>query len=216
MGRGKFRKGDGHILFHVGKELPEEGDSIMLVPGKQKAQGRGVYFSDEPRLKYSGGEGFRKKLETTPIFCVPMLGGWNRSKKQKKHGGEVSYHSDGKVIALSNLKVIDSEIDGVAVKYYYPKELSFFKEPDLKKSVRHGNKHSEFSKSVLKGWVDFEEAVRKLRGECESDEFILEEELILEKIIEAMEKERMPKHKEVYDRLYELRVMREGTERRVA
>ena len=72
MGLSKVINGDGRIVFHVGKELPGEGESIILVPGIQNSQGRGVYFSENPQLKYSGGEHFKKSMEVTPIFCVPL------------------------------------------------------------------------------------------------------------------------------------------------
>jgi hypothetical protein len=39
MGTTKSKKGDGHIIFSVGKELPTEGSNFMCVPGVQKAQG---------------------------------------------------------------------------------------------------------------------------------------------------------------------------------
>lgn len=87
MGATKLKHGDGHIIFHVGKELPEQGESMILVPGIQKAQGRGVYFSESVQTKYSGGEHFRKPLDITPVFCVPMIGYWivgERSIKEKR------------------------------------------------------------------------------------------------------------------------------------
>ncbi len=159
MGTTKSKRGNGHIIFHVGKELPTEGSSLLLVPGVQKAQGRGVYFSDEPRLQYSGGEHFQKKLEITPIFCIPMVGIWIRGKKHKKFGGEISYHSDKKIIALLRLQFFDSEINDKPVRYYYPSELKIFREPDVQKSGRHIK--SEFSDLILKGKMDFDEALKQ-------------------------------------------------------
>lgn len=168
MGTTKSKKGDGHIIFHVGKELPIEESDLMLVPGVQKAQGRGVYFSDEPRLQYSGGEHFREELDVTPIFCIPMEGTWVRGKKHKKFGGEISYHSDQKIIALFGLQSFEDQIDGKPVRYYYPREMSLFQEPNVLKNGRHIT--SEFSDSILKSRVDFDEAVGRLRKDYNSPE----------------------------------------------
>jgi len=157
MGTTKEKRGDDHIIFHVGKEFPEEGSNFMLVPGIQKAQGRGVYFSDNPRLKYSGGEAFKKEVEITPIFCVPMSGIWIRGKN-KKNNGEISYHSNEKIIALFGLRSFDGKIDNIPVRYYYPSEVSFFQEPDTKHYGRHIT--SQFSERVLGGQIDFNEAIK--------------------------------------------------------
>lgn len=211
MGTTKSKKGDGHIIFHVGKELPAEGSNLMLVPGVQKAQGRGVYFSDEPRLQYSGGEHFREKLDVTPIFCIPMEGTWIRGKKHKKFGGEASYHSDQKIIALFELQSFDGEIDGNPVRYYYPNQMSLFQEPDVVKNGRHII--SEFSDSVLKSRVDFDEAVRRLRKDYNSPEQTITEEHILTKIKEATEQERLPQNERINERLSELRMPREGSKK---
>jgi hypothetical protein len=210
MGTTKSKKGDGHIIFHVGKELPPEGSNLMLVPGVQNAQGRGVYFSDEPRLKYSGGEYFQKKLEVTPIFCVPMVGTWVRGKKHKKFGSEVSYHSDRKIIALFRLQSFDGEIDGKPVRYYYPSELRLFEEPSVQRSGRYII--SEFSGSVLRGRIDFDEALRQLHDEYKSLEIVVPEEYILERMKEASEAGRLPKNERINERLSELRLSRESLE----
>jgi len=211
MGTTKSKKGDGHIIFHVGKELPAEGSNLMLVPGVQKAQGRGVYFSDEPRLQYSGGEHFQEELEITPIFCIPMEGAWICGKKHKKFGGEVSYHSDQKILALFELQSFDGEIDGKPVRYYYPRELSLFKEPDVVRKGRHIT--SELSDSVLKRRVGFDEALRQLREDSKSSEMVVNEEHILKQMNEASEAGRLPENEKINERLLELRIPREGLER---
>jgi len=211
MGTTKSKKGDGHIIFHVGKELPVKGYNLMLVPGIQKAQGRGVYFSDEPRLQYSGGEHFQKELEITPIFCVPMEGTWIRGKKNKKFGREISYNSDQKILALFGLQSFDSEIDNKPVRYYYPTKLSLFEEPDVVKNGRHIT--SEFSSSILNGRVDFDESLRKLREEFGSLEMVVTEEHILEQMKEAIKQGRLPRNERVNERLSELRIPRENSRR---
>ena len=211
MGTTKSKKGDGHIIFHIGKELPAEGSNLMLVPGVQKAQGRGIYFSDEPRLQYSGGEHFQKELEVTPIFCIPMEGTWIRGKKHKKFGDEVSYHSDQKILALFGLQSFGGEIDGKPVRYYYPSELRLFEEPDVQRNGRHIT--SEFSDSVLKGHIDFDDALRQLREEYKSLEMAVTEEHILERMKEALEAGRLPENGRINEKLLELRISREGSER---
>ena len=211
MGTTKVKKGDGHIIFHVGKELPPNGSDLLLVPGVQKAQGRAVYFSDEPRLKYSGGEHFQEDLRITPIFCIPMEGIWIRGKKHKKFGGEISYHSGQKIIALFKLQSFDDEIEGRPVRYYYPSKLSFFDEPDVIKNGRHII--GKFSDSVLKGYIDFNEALRQLREEYQSPEHSITEESILEHMIEASENGRLPKNERINERLSELRISKERAER---
>jgi len=211
MGTTKSKKGDGHIIFHVGKELPAEGSNLMLVPGVQNAQGRGVYFSDEPRLQYSGGEHFQKELEATPIFCIPMEGVWIRGEKHKKFGGEVSYHSDQKIIALFGLQSFNSEIDGKPVRYYYPREMSLFKEPDVVRKGRHIT--CKFSDSVLKKHVNFDVAIRQLREDRNSPEITVSEEHILEQMKEASKIKRLPKDERINERLSELSIPREGLER---
>ena len=211
MGTTKFKNGDGHIIFHVGKELPSEGNNLMIVPGVQKAQGRGVYFSDEPRLKYSGGEHFQKRLDITPIYCVPMVGEWTRGKKHKKFGGEISYHSEQKILALFGLQSFDGGVDGFPVRYYYPRELSLFSEPDVEKNGRHIT--SQFSEAVLNGRIDFNEAIRKLRDEYHSSENRVTEEFILERMQESARNGRLPENKKVEERLSELRIQKEGSER---
>jgi len=89
MGKTKSKNGDGHIVFHVGEELSVEGSDILLVPGVQNAQERGVYFSEVPQLKYSGGEHFKKTMEITPIYYVPLAGAWQKGilKKEGQYGG---------------------------------------------------------------------------------------------------------------------------------
>jgi len=211
MGTTKPKNGDGHIIFHVGKTLPAEGSNLMLVPGVQKAQGRGVYFSDEPRLQYSGSEHFREKLDVTPIFCIPMQGIWVRGKKHKKNGREISYHSNKKILALFGLQGFDDEIDGKPVRYYYPREMSLFQEPDVVKNGRHIT--SEFSDSVLKSRVDFDEAIRMLREDYNSPEQAVTEEHTLTEMKKAMEQGRLPQNERIDERLSELRMPREDSER---
>lgn len=210
MGTTKRKNGDGHIIFHVGKELPAKNSNLMLVPGIQKAQGRGVYFSDEPRLKYSGGEHFQKELKITPIFCVPMSGKWMCGKNKKK-GGEVSYHSDQNIIALFGLNFFDGEINGLSVRYYYPQELSFFHEPDVIKNGRHITSH--FSDHVLQDKIDFNEAVRQLREEYKTPEEHINEAHILKRMKEAIENGRLPENTQIDERMLELRVPEKNPER---
>jgi len=210
MGTTKRRNGDGHIIFHVGKELPANGNNLMLVPGVQNAQGRGVYFSDEPRLQYSGGEHFQEKLNIAPIFCVPMKGTWIRGKRHKKYGGEVSYNSDGKIIALFDLHSFDSELNDMPVRYYYPREMALFKEPCVTRKGRYAT--SELSNTILKGDIGFNAALEQLYEKNGAPEVVVGEEYILEKMKEAVNEGRLPGTAEIEERLSELRNIREYSE----
>lgn len=212
MGSSRQKKGDGHIIFHVGKELPERGDNILLVPGTQKAQGRGVYFSDEPRLKYSGSESHKKEMDITPVFCVPMVGNWIKSKKRMgSNKGEISYNSNQRLIALYDIGYYDDLVEEKKVRYYYPKKLEFFKEPDTEYKGRHIT--SEFSDIILKNKLSFEEAIRQLKEKHGSEEIHVDEEYILEKISEAMSEGRLPENKKIQERYLELKMAKEGPER---
>jgi len=210
MGTTKRKKGDGRILLHVGKELFSEGSNIMLVPGPQKAQGRGVYCSEDIRMKYSGSEAFKKKLVTTPIFCIPMIGTWTRGKSKKK-GGEITYHTNERMIALFDLQSFEGEIDGNSVIYHYPNEAIFFKEPDIERSGRHIV--SKFSNQILEGKIDFDEAIQDLNEEYNEMGEYVEQEQILEAIVRAMNEGRIAEDSKPKEQLAELRLNKEGRER---
>jgi hypothetical protein len=208
MGSTKLKKGDGHIIFHVGKELPAEGSNLLLVPGIQKAQGRGIYCADEPRLKYSGGEAFQKKLEITPIYCLPMIGEWIKAKNKKKQG-EISFQSNERLIALYGLQSFEGVLENQPVRYYYPREVRFFKEPDTERQGRHIL--SRFSSSVLSGERDFDDAIDYLEQESGDEIEDGGKEYILEKMFEAMRDGRIPEQQALIERLQELRLLREGS-----
>ncbi len=128
MGRTKSIQGDNHIVFHVGKELLPDRESIILSPGTQTAQGWGVYFSEQPQLKYTGGEHFHKKLDISPIFCVPLTGVW-RTGQPKKSNTPV-YHTEGRLVLMKNMRTVDSTIDGQPVRYYVPEGVTFLSVPN--------------------------------------------------------------------------------------
>jgi hypothetical protein len=140
-----------------------------------------------------------------------MEGEWIRGKKHKKFGDEVSYHSDQKILALFGLHFFDAEIDGRRVRYYYPTRLSLFEEPDVQRNSRHIT--STFSESVLRGRIDFDEAIRQLREKHNPVEMVVAEERILEKMKEASGSKRLPENERINKRLSELRIPREGSER---
>jgi hypothetical protein len=111
MGITRPKNGDDSIIYHVGKELPAEGESILLVPGVQNAQGRGVYCSKEVQLKYAGGEHYRVQTNVIPIFCIPMHGVWTQAVLKKKNN-QIVYHSNKRVIALNNLHQVEIQAEG--------------------------------------------------------------------------------------------------------
>jgi|GEM_PF-1948996 len=104
-------------LFHVSgfKEFAEkeEGDSLLLEPGPQGAEGNGVYFSEHaPRFK--AAEGAQKQgVAAVIVIEADSTAGWWRSKGYvtKKFGRPRTWHSDEKDIRLTVKKA--ELIDGV-------------------------------------------------------------------------------------------------------
>ncbi len=145
MGLVRISNKDGRIVFHVGKELPYIGSDFLLVPGKQNAQGRGVYATEGfPQLKYAGGEHYRKEVERAPIFLLPTQGAWARGVLKKKNN-MVVYHTNGKLVLRHNIRLIDGEHNGQAVRYYFSTNIETIQEPpeqdredSLLAYLRHG------------------------------------------------------------------------------
>ncbi len=189
MGNTKIVKnGSGDIVFHVGKELPQKGENFLMVPGVQNAQGRGVYFSEEIQMKYSGGEHFMKELDITPIYCVPLKGNWVRSTLKKKDNAVV-YHTNGKVIDLKNLQWSDQEIDGMPVRYYFPEEIDFYIEPKDKI-------FDKFSKDVRMGRLEYSDAVSLLKEKSMVPELHISKEEMVDSLERKMHEGGLPEMKE--------------------
>jgi hypothetical protein len=90
-------------LFHVSgwESLPEVkvGESFVLVPGTQCAEGRGVYFSEEaPRL--TAAEGAHMRPSAVVVITTTNNEGWWQSKRAKarKFKKPRTWHTDGKKI----------------------------------------------------------------------------------------------------------------------
>lgn len=128
-----------------------------------------------------------------------------------KKGGEISYNSNERLIALKNLDYVDGEVEGRKARFYFPRNLSFFKEPDTQRMGRHIT--STFSESVLRGNVDFETALESLRSSGIEEE-VINEEYILERMSEAINNGRIPNDSKIAERLSEIRFLKEMTEAR--
>lgn len=150
MGLVKVSNKDGRIVFHVSKELPEAGSDFLLVPGKQNAQGRGVYATEGfPQLKYAGGEHYQANIERAPIFLLPAQGAWARGVLKRKNG-TVVYHTNGKLLLLHEIRFVDSEHEGQPVRYYFSPNIETIQEPpeqdregSLLERLRHGRIRQE-------------------------------------------------------------------------
>lgn len=175
MGNVKMKSPAGRIAFHVGKEMPERGGDVLLVPGVQNAQGRGVYFSDDPQFKYAGGEHYRKEVERTPVFVISLQGKWASTNLRKK-GGMAVYHSAGKLLLFRNIQFFDSEIGEEPVRYYFSDEVAAYQEPaeqDRETSVIWRFREGKLRQEEVLAWlqtlgveaVDFdaEVAVQKMQ-----------------------------------------------------
>ncbi len=166
MGWTKQVNGDDHIIFHVGKELPQEGSNFLFVPGKQNAQGRGIYCSEEVQTKYSGGEYYKQELEVTPVFCLPMHGRWTRGVLKRDNNKLVycSRDEDGAyTIDAKGMTTLD--VDGGEtgkLRYYFPTEISFYREP--KEKV-----YDKFAGIVRSGELSYEEAIAYLQEHSKED-----------------------------------------------
>jgi len=185
MGVTKIKNGDNHIVFHVGKELPEAGDNFLIGIGRQNAQGRGVYCSEEPDLKYTGGEHYRVKLPISPIFCVPMTGKWRKGRLKKKDN-KVVMHTNGRLIAMKNLKYKDfTDSSGRVLRFYFSTDVSFFAEPKTRI-------FDEFSGALRSGKMSSDEGLRRLEEEFHVTADLIDSGLVMQKLVEAMNEGRIP------------------------
>ena len=82
------------------------GDTFVLIPGQQAAEGNGVYFSEEkPRLTAAEGTyvgGVRKDPAAIVLISAESAEGWWRTKNSivRKFGRPRTWHTDGKSIKL--------------------------------------------------------------------------------------------------------------------
>lgn len=182
MGATKLVEGDNHIVYHVGKELPERGSNFLLVPGMQNAQGRGVYFSEEPQLKYSGGEHYQQQLEVIPIYCIPMIGKWRKGVLKKKDN-QVVYHTEGRVVNMKNLQYVEKTTpEGQRLRYYYSLTPTFYSEP--KTQI-----YDEFSSQLRTGRMTTTEAEAVLQHTAAE---IIDQEIVRTSLETAVNKGFMP------------------------
>lgn len=163
MGATKIKNGNNKIVFHVGKSLPDKGENILLVPGRQNSQGKGLYCSGRPLLKFAGGEHYRERPERIPVFCVPMSGG-NWVATCSKNSGEMAYHSMGKAIVLKNIQYIDTVQDEDPVRIYFSDDVSTFQMKYFGPGTRRIEDEEEsFLERVRRGQLNFEQAMEQLK-----------------------------------------------------
>jgi len=189
-GKLKVRNGDNHIVFHVGKELPRDGSDILLVPGVQNAQGRGIYCSEKPLIKYAGGEHYRKPTNgVIPIFCIPLSGKWIFGKipRFKPQDANLNvYNSNNRLILLRNLSSSDTfdSKTSQTLRYYSPNKVSFYEEKNICIS-------GEFSKRLRENILSTEEAVSLLK-EAGCPEENIDKETLATEIRVALKKQNVP------------------------
>ena len=86
------------------------GDSFVLVPGPQHAEGPGVYFSaDVPR--FTAAEGAVKGVAAVVRIDTPSAIGWWRTKAgiARKFGRAITWHSLGRSVRcfVCALSIVD-------------------------------------------------------------------------------------------------------------
>ena len=99
------------MLYHVSgwSELSSKsiGESFVLHPGRQNAEGIGVYFA-EGAARISAAEGCQGNPSAIVVIEAANNGGWWQSKaaKARKFGKARTWHSDEKSI-LCRITSID-------------------------------------------------------------------------------------------------------------
>ncbi len=185
MGLVKVSNKDGRIVFHVGKELPEAGSDFLLVPGKQNAQGRGVYATEGfPQLKYAGGEHYQKEVERAPIFLLPAQGAWARGVLKMKNN-MVVYHTNGKLLLMHDIRFVDSEHEGKPVRYYFSTNIEMIQEPPEQ------DREGSLLERLRHGKIQQEEVLRML-GQMPLKRERMNPELICQKLKEAVNQNSIP------------------------
>jgi hypothetical protein len=147
------------ILYHVGGVHPE-GSEMVLIPGCQAAQGRGVYASEEPRIKYAGGEGYHNDTGLPPVFIFPACGTWKVSTSHKS--GIKSYNSLSSLVLLTGIKKRVDFIDGQKCLIYEAESSTLIKEWDV--SVNGRNMFSPFADAVRSGAISQQDACEIAKG----------------------------------------------------
>lgn len=105
-------------LYHVSgwSDLAAKtsGDTFVLVPGPQHAEGAGVYFA-EGAVRVTAAEGCRGTPAAIVELAVDSPRGWWRTKPAlaRKHGRAITWHSQGANVACRVTAV--SDLDGVPV-----------------------------------------------------------------------------------------------------
>jgi hypothetical protein len=162
----KIKKLHGDFLFHVGG-IHCHGNEMILIPGNQAAQGRGVYASTEPRLQYTGGEGYHNNVNNLPpIYRFPAYGEWKVSTSHKT--GEISYNSLSSIVYLSKISKKIITIDRQKCCLYTAKNSTLIKEWDV--SVNGRNVFSLFADKVRKNIISQQTACEIVKKRIDNEE----------------------------------------------
>lgn len=101
-------------LYHISgwRDIPKNpGDSFILHPGAQGAEGKGVYFSENtPRP--SAAEGAVKGVSAIVVIIAETKKDWWRTKSSvaKKYNRPRTWHSDGKSILCQVQRVENNNL----------------------------------------------------------------------------------------------------------
>lgn len=103
-------------LYHVSAfedlRAVDVGDSFVLVPGQQNAEGPGVYFS-ENKPRFTAAEGVNKAGGESAVVVIRVsdYNGWWRTKgsKYKRFNRPRTWHSDGKSMKCIVKKILGGE-----------------------------------------------------------------------------------------------------------
>lgn len=80
----------------------------------------------------------------------------------KKKDDQIVYHTDGRAIALKNLEYFEIESEHKTLRYYIPREISFFSEPETKV-------YDEIFGAIRRGDLSFDEAEKILKERSQED-----------------------------------------------
>jgi hypothetical protein len=193
-------KGDDRIVFHVGKELPDKNSDFLMVAGKANKQFPGIYCGEKPDLRYAGGERYQQEVDRIPVYCIPMHGTWVQGESRI---GYQTYNTHDTAILMQDLRYFDIDVKAadlagkvfmkskqdltevMKLRFYYSFQPVYFREPE---NFWSGN----FAESVREGKVTFEDVIPDLMREDGKYEDRMKEEIVRQKLREAIGQELIP------------------------
>ena len=119
-------------LYHISGwgELSdaEVGDTFTLKPGRQNAEGLGVYFSEGAPVKVTTAEGTAQSGATAVVETgVSGTAGWRRTKPSiaRKFNRPITWHTDGKSLSCKVESVGTIPVSGTGILPLLKSECSF-------------------------------------------------------------------------------------------